>query len=60
MNDFFLRFFGRDGLNYVDLKKDLWYGDIEFGNKVLIGFEIDMMKFFDEVVVIKGEMEKIK
>lgn len=60
MNDLLSRSFGRDGSNYVDLKKDSRHGDIELGNKASTGPEIDMTKFFDEVAVIKGEMEKIK
>lgn len=61
MNDFFLRLFGREGFNYVDLKKDLWKGDVEFGEKFVVGgFEIDMGLFFVEVDKIKSEMEKIK
>ncbi|KAG0588299.1 hypothetical protein KC19_2G232100 [Ceratodon purpureus] len=60
MNDLLSRSFGRDGSNYVDLKKDSRKGDVEMGEKVPGAPEVDMTQFFDEVGVIKNEMEKIK
>lgn len=61
MNDLLSRSFGRDGSNYVDLKKDSKKGDVELGTKPIPGVpEVDMTQFFDEVGVIKKEMEKIK
>lgn len=49
--------------NYVDLKKDARRGDIELGEAPMGdggGGEVDMTQFFDEVGVIKGDMEKVK
>lgn len=61
MNDLFSRSFGREGSNYVDLKKDSRKGDVELGEKSVAGGpEIDMGPFFAEVDKIKSEMEKIK
>lgn len=63
MNDLLSRSFGRDGSsNYVDLKKDSRKaGDVELGAAKVAGVpEVDMTHFFDEVGVIKSEMEKIK
>jgi syntaxin 1B/2/3 len=60
MNDLLSRSFGRDGSSYVDLKKESRKGDVEMGEMVAGAPEVDMTQFFDEVGVIKGEMEKIK
>ncbi|KAG0614018.1 hypothetical protein M758_6G145100 [Ceratodon purpureus] len=48
--------------NYVDLKKDARRGDIEMGEAPMGdgGGEVDMTQFFDEVGVIKSEMDRIK
>ena len=47
--------------NYVDLKKDARRGDVEMGEAPLGGDEeVDMTQFFDEVGVIKSEMDRIK
>lgn len=49
--------------NYVDLKKDTRRGDIELGEVPIGGGgggEVDMTQFFEEVGVIKSEMDKIK
>lgn len=50
--------------NYVDLKKDARRGDIELGEGPMAdtggGPEVDMSQFFEEVEVIKSEMDKIK
>ena len=62
MNDLLSRSFGRNR-NYVDLKKDTNRGDIELGDTAAggnAGGEVDMTRFFDEVGVIKNEMEQIK
>jgi syntaxin 1B/2/3 len=50
------------GRNYVDLKKDARRCDIEMGEPAIGdgGGEVDMTQFFDEVGVIKSEMDKIK
>ncbi|KAG0570283.1 hypothetical protein KC19_6G150900 [Ceratodon purpureus] len=48
--------------NYVDLKKDARRGDVEMGEAPMGdgGGEVDMTQFFDEVGVIKSEMDRIK
>lgn len=61
MNNFLNNLFGKVK-NYVDFKKDVCRGDIEMGDMVGFGgeFEVDMIQFFEEVGVIKSEMDKIK
>ena len=63
MNNLLNNSFGK-ARNYVDLKKDSRRGDIELGEAPLGdgggGGEVDMTQFFDEVGVIKSEMERIK
>lgn len=59
MNNLLSNSFGK-AMNYVDLKKDIRRGDIELGEASIGDGEVDMSQFFDEVGVIKSEMEKIK
>lgn len=48
--------------NYVDLKKDARRGDMEMGEVPMRGSggEVDMTQFFNEVGVIKSEVDNIK
>lgn len=48
--------------NYVDLKKDSRRGDIELGEVPMAdsGGDVDLTQFFEEVGVIKSDMDKIK
>lgn len=61
MNNFLNNPLGK-AKNYVDLKKDARRGDIEMGDTAGFGgeSEVDMTQFFEEVGVIKSEMDKIK